>query len=798
MKYALFISAFICLAIFSQAQVKQKNTLSGKITDAKTGGPLSGASILLVDTKQGTVSGADGSYLFNNIPSGHALIEVSFQGYRSVVEQIDLTGTSRKDFALTVSIIENEAVTVTGVGAATSVRRAPIPITRVSKEDLLSTPSTNIIDALRKQPGVNQLSTGPAISKPVIRGLGYNRLVVINDGVRQEGQQWGDEHGIEIDENSVSRIEVVKGPASLIYGSDALAGVINIITTQPAPSQTIQGSVLGSYATNNKQRTLFANLGGNSHGFNWNLWGDYKAASDYRNRYDGLVWNSKFNEKNLGGYLGYNGAWGYSHLVVSRFNQRLGLIEGERNAAGDFVRTLPGGIQAEPAAADFNSTEPSVPYQHILHTKIILDNSLRLGTGRLSLTFAGQRNERQEFGNPDDPSERGLYFDLRTFNYSAAYHTGLHRGWNTTWGLNGMAQGNRNKGAEALIPEYDLFDIGAFVYSQKTIGKTTMSGGLRFDNRHLSSKEFTEAGTQKFSAFTKDYSNVSASLGVSYAATKYLVFKANVARGFRAPSIPELSSNGAHEGTNRYEYGEQNLVSETSWQGDIGFEVNSEHAFFSMSAFYNHIGNFIFYSKLQAAGGADSTVLVGADLIPAFKFGQHTANLAGLEATLDLHPHPLDWLHWENNFSYVRGRFSEAIDGSDDVPFIPSARWISELRAELLEKGKWVRALNLSLEADHSFAQNQPFTGFETETATPAYTLINAGITAKITNGKRPLLSIYLLASNITDVAYQPHMSRLKYTDVNVATGRPGVFNMGRSYTIRVNIPFSFPIKEKK
>ena len=165
------------------------------------------------------------------------------------------------------------------------VSLAPIPITRVNKTELLSTASSNIIDALSRQPGVSQLSTGPAVSKPVIRGLGYNRLVVINDGIRQEGQQWGDEHGIEIDENSVSHVEIVKGPASLIYGSDAMAGVINIITTSSIPNNTVRGSILSAYGTNNRQRSLFGNMGGNSNGFNWNAWADYKAAADYRNKF---------------------------------------------------------------------------------------------------------------------------------------------------------------------------------------------------------------------------------------------------------------------------------------------------------------------------------------------------------------------------------------------------------------------------------------------------------------------------------------------------------------------------------
>lgn len=796
MKALVWLTGFLICSFLSFAQQRNRTQLSGKITDSKTGAPLYGASVTLAESRIGVMADSNGNYILRNIPFGHTLIEISYAGYKSIVEHVDVKpGNNTKDFRLASSIVENEAVTITAVGSATSVRKAPIPITRVNKTELLSTPSTNIIDAISHQPGVSQLSSGPAISKPIIRGLGYNRLVVINDGVRQEGQQWGDEHGIEIDENSVSRVEIVKGPASLIYGSDALAGVINIITTNPVPVNTVKANLLGSYNTNNKQRSFFASVGGNHNGFNWNGWGDLTTAADYKNKYDGPVWNSKFNNKNFGGYVGYNGAWGFSHLIISNFNQKLGIIEGERNNDGSFVKALPNGIDGVPTENDFNSTDPFTPYQHIGHFKLISDNSFKAGSGRITLNLAWQRNQRQEFGNPDNPAEKSLYFDLKTFNYSTAYHFNDKKGWTTSIGVGGMQQDNKNKGVEVLIPEYNLFDVGAFVYSQKTIERTTLSGGLRFDNRSLNSKEFIEGSDVKFYGFKKNFSNVSASAGASYAATQNFVLKLNLARGFRAPSIPELASNGAHEGTNRYEYGDPDLKSETSWQGDLGFEVNSEHILFNAAAFYNSINNFIFYSKLSGTNGSDSLVLVDQSLIPAYKFEQRTAHLAGFEAMADLHPHPLDWLHWQNTISYVRGTFKKSIEGNKNVPFIPATRWLSELRAELLSKGKAVRNLSFYFEVDHSFDQGKPFTAYATETATPGYTLLNAGITANILNKDKALFSIYLLGNNLSNVAYQNHLSRLKYTDVNPSTGRQGVFNMGRNFSIKLNIPLSFNIK---
>jgi len=762
------LTAILFLFHLSFSQQKIRTQLSGKVTDAKTGEPLQGASVVIADSRIGTSTNSEGVFIINNITAGHTIVEVSYSGYETIVDHVDITASNQVNFQLKRSVREYEGVTVTGVAGATSIRKAPIPITRINKSELLISPSTNIIDALSRQPGVSQLATGPAISKPVIRGLGYNRLVTINDGVRQEGQQWGDEHGIEIDENSVSRVEILKGPASLIYGSDAIAGVVNIITTSPVHNNTVSGNVLTSYQTNNKQRSIFANIAGNQNGFNWNAWGDFTNADDYRNRYDGKVINSGFNTKNAGGYVGYNGSWGFSHFIVSSFNQEVDVIEGERNDDGSFVE--------------------STPTQHVNHTKIIADNIFSAGSGKIKLNIGWQRNRRREFESAENTDIADLYFDLKTFNYHASYQFDDKNGWITSVGASGMRQVNENKGVKTLIPEYNLFDFGVFLYSQKTISKATISGGVRYDNRSLRSKELIENSSVKFSGFHKNFSNMSGSLGISYTPVSNLTMKLNVARGFRAPAVPELASNGAHEGTNRYEFGDQNLKSETTLQGDADIEFSSEHLLVSFSAFYNHIDNFIFYSRLNNSAGEDSLVNVDGAMIPAFKFSQHTTNLPGFEALVDIHPHPLDWLHWENSFSYVRGRFTEPVGGTKNVPFIPAARWSSEIKMSLFAKAKKLKQATFTVEAVNYFRQNDAFTSFGTETPTPGYTLLNAGLSTEVHNSKRKLFSIYILGNNLTGKSYQNHLSRLKYTDENPVTGRIGVFNMGRNIMVKLNV----------
>lgn len=771
-----------------------KVTLSGVVKDAATGEVLPGASVYLADDKIGTTAGPDGKYILTLIPAGHHVVEVSHAGYSTQVEHIELTADLSRDFFLSPVVIENQAVVVTGVTNATSARKTPVPVSSLRKQALLQIPSSNIVDALTHIPGVSQLSTGPAISKPFIRGLGYNRVVTVNDGVRQEGQQWGDEHGIEIDEMSVSRAEVLKGPASLMYGSDALAGVVHFITHSPVAQGTVKGNILTQYQGNNGLFGLNGNIAGNRNGLNWNAYGTWKTAGDYSNKYDGRVLNSRFNEKNAGGYIGVNKSWGYSHLIVSRFDQHIGMVEGDRDdATGRFILYAGSPLERIATDADLDSRKLFVPSQRVTHSRVVSDNNFAWGKSRLKLNLAWQQNLRREYGDPENPDTEELYFDLGTFSYNLQWQLPEMKEWHSTIGFSGMQQRNRNKAEELLIPEYGLNDLGVFVYTQRFFKKATLSGGFRFDHRAVDAEGYSDGLDVKFTAFKRTFSNVSGSVGISVEPSEKLTFKANLARGFRAPTLAELASNGAHEGTNRYEYGEQNLRSETSLQADAGLELNSSHFSLGISAFYNRMNDFIFYRKLESVMGGDSLVDVEGDLIRAFRFNQQDAQLTGLELSLDIHPHPLDWLHFENSFSFVRGRFSAAVDGSRNLPLIPAARLVSELKADFKQAGKHFRNLYAKLELDQTFAQQNPFTGYDTETATPAYALLNAGLGSDITSRKKKTIcSLHLAISNLGDVAWQSHLSRLKYTAENLVTGRAGVFNTGRNFSVKLNIPLSF------
>lgn len=761
-----------------------KASLSGTVIDAKTAKPLLAANIFIHELKLSAATGPAGDYSFKSLPNGIFTIEVSHIGYKTFIGTININGAVKKDFQLAEAIIEGENVTVTGVSSVTQLSSVPAHISIVTKKDLERLAGITILDAVAKQPGVNIVTTGPAIAKPFIRGLGYNRVVVINDGVRQEGQQWGDEHGLEVDEYSAQKIEVLRGPASLMYGSDAIGGVVNIITNVHLPNNSIKANIAAGRNANNRMWAQHASVAGNINGFIWNAYGSFKNAGDYKNSYDGLVLNSRFNEKNFGGHIGINKGWGYSHFTISNFNQHLGMIEGERDANGNFV--LDGYTLNDELR---NGKKPLIPNQKINHTKFALDNVFTLNNGsRINALLAYQVNKRGEYATVDHPNEAEAFFDLRTVNYNLAYHFPSTQIWKTSIGANGMNQQNTNKGEEAIIPDYNLFDWGIFLYSSATFSKTTLSGGVRYDMRNMNSKEMFDAGDLKFAALNKNFSNVSASIGLTNKVSEKVLLKGNLSRGFRAPNASELNANGEHEGTGRYELGNADLKSETSLSIDGGLQVTTDHLDLNVSLFHNQINNYIYQTRLLSQLGGDSLT----NGVETFKFAQQNAKLAGVEANFDIHPHPLDWLHFENTFSYVRGQFLKTVDGSQNLPLIAPLRLLTELRAEFAKELNTFANFYVKLEMDNIAAQNTFFAGYNTETATKGYTLFNAGIGSDIEIKGRKLATLMFTLNNVTDKAYQSHLSRLKYLNENPVTGRTGVFNMGRNFNVKVIIPFEW------
>ncbi len=632
----------------------------------------------------------------------------------------------------------NETV-VTGLAGDSKMKEMPAPVSVIRPAELSARAGSNIINAIATEPGLSEITTGGGISKPVIRGMGYNRVVVVNDGVRQEGQQWGDEHGIEIDGAGVNSVEILKGPASLMYGSDALAGII-IFHPEPVrgPGE-FGGSISSEYQTNNGLLAYSLAADGNVKGWLWGARFSDKYARSYRNALNGPVSNSGYRERAASGLLGHNGSWGYSRLRFSYFHLTPGMIEGEGDNYG-YMQAL--------------------PFQHVRHYKVVTDNTIHIGPGSLKFILGWQQNRRQEFEESAD--EPGLDFRLGTVNYDLRYQAAFGNGWKTAFGLAGMGQKSDNLGEEYLIPAYGLFDAGIFATATMTMGEWTLSGGIRADMRWLHSK----ALEGRFEEFSRSFPGISASLGAVRPLGKHFTFRANLARGFRAPNLAELGSNGEHEGTFRYELGNKDLKPEYSLQGDLGLDFTSEYVSVQSAVFISRIDNYIF----AARNGQESD-----EGLPVYAFRSGLAHLGGGEIGIDIHP--VHQLHLSSAFSCVYAREK----GGEDLPLIPAPRLYSEIKYEFSHGGKLFNNAFASLNLDWSMAQNHFYAAGGTETATEAYILLGASAGTDVVISGKTRLSLYIIGSNLTDQAYMPHLSRLKYI---------GIANMGRNVTFKMIVPF--------
>ncbi|MFL5752442.1 MAG: TonB-dependent receptor, partial [Bacteroidia bacterium] len=705
----MLILALVPEIMFS-ASLPDRGSLSGKITDKQSGEPVPGATVYLPDLKKGCISQADGTYLLNDLPKIKTLVQVKVLGYATLVKLVDLNTSSILDLQLEEAVIESEEVVITGTSHATEIKRNPVPMVSIDQKYITEGSSTNIIDALVKVPGISALSTGPNISKPYIRGLGYNRILTLFDGLRQDGQQWGDEHGIEVDQYLVDRIEVVKGPASLVYGSDALAGVVNLLPAHPAPEGMIQGSATMNYQTNNKQEAGSFALSSNHQGFIWGLRASHKQASNYQNKVDGRVFGTKYRENDANLFSGVNRSWGYSHLNFTLYDNLQEIPDGSRDSSTrKFTRQVSEEDTLRPLAtnAELNSYTIGVIHQHVQHYRVYSDNNFILGKSRLGLKLGAQQSVRREFGHPAYPDLPALFLTLNTYTYDIKYYLPELNGWQSSIGMNGMYQQNKNSGAtEFVIPAYHSLDGGPFVFSKRTFGKLDVAAGARYDIRSFRSdalytapdpttgfyKEVTfnasdSSQLKQFDAYSHTFAGFSGSIGCTYNFNKKFSLKLNCARGYRAPNIAEISAKGVHPGTGFEQLGDPNFKPEFNIQEDAGLFFTTEHITGSIELFNNNIGNYIYNEKLQSVSGGDSIFVQDGNTYPVFKFRQTKAQLYGGEFSFDIHPHPLDWLHFENTASVIlaenRGGNGAIInDSTRFLPYIPPFHTNSELRAD--------------------------------------------------------------------------------------------------------------------
>ena len=598
--------------------------------------------------------------------------------------------------------------------------------------------TTTLIEGLATIPGVSQVSTGTSIGKPVIRGLSGNRVLVYSQGVRLENQQFGDEHGLGLNDAGIESVEVIKGPASLLYGSDALGGVLYFNPEKFANINTFKGDFSHKFFSN----TLGSNtsLGLKKSTENWKFLarGSYNTHSDYQIADKNRVTNTRYNETDFKTGIGFSNDK-ISSVLRYNFNK------------------LDLGIPENGIAEQTSSKKTDFPSQAIFNNLWSLNTILYFQKSKLDVDFGYISNDRSEL---EDGNIAVLHLKLKTFNYDAKFHLPKIGKVETIFGIQGMNQTNKNSGEEFLIPDAITNDFGVFGTGNYDWKKNIIQAGIRFDNRKINSESHGVIGDEGyFKAIDKSFNSVNASLGYKTNLTNDFTFRLNIASGFRAPNLAELTSNGVHEGTNRYEVGNNNLKTEQNIQTDLNLEYKNSHFEFFANGFYNKVNNYIYSSP---SGNQINSFDV-------FDYIQNNATLYGGEIGLHFHPHPLDWLHFESSFETVTGKKQNG----DFLPLIPANNWNNIFKTEF-KINKWLEEGFASLNISSTFSQNN-VSGFETKSND--YTLLNLGFGGKVKLGKTAF-DVSLNGNNLLNKTYIAHLSRLK---------NDGIPNIGRNIVLGIN-----------
>jgi iron complex outermembrane receptor protein len=729
---------FIGLSIFAQGQ----NKLSGIIT-THLNEPIFGAEIYIEELNKGTSSNENGYYELTNLPNNPIKITVSFIGFET--KTITLI-PSKKEYTLNVVLMDaifkmDEIIISTPFNKLQSEN--VVKVERASLQQLKNKGAATLIDGIGTLTGVSVVSTGVGIGKPVIRGLRGNRVLVYTQGIRLENQQFGDEHGLGIDESSIESVEVIKGPASLLYGSDALGGVLYFNPTKFAELNNLDF---------NFNQTYFSNTEGSNTSFevkkSYNLWkflanGAHNQHSDYETPNLENVTNTRFNETTFNTALGFNNSILSSTLRFNFNNSKIGIPEEI-------------GVQN-------NHKKPLLPYQDLTTKMVSLNSIFFLPVSKISTTFGYTINDRKEF--EEDISNPSLFLNLNTFSYDAKWHLPKIGKVESIVGVQGIYQKNENFGEEILIPNATTKDFGTFITGLYNWKQNTLQAGIRFDTRHLNTEEhlvFHEDETHIFEALDKSFENISASLGYKTVLFKKITSRFNIASGFKAPSLAELTSNGVHHGSNRFETGNSNLKNEQNFQSDISLEYNTDHFEVFANGFYNHINNYIF---IAPTGELEEAFFI-------YNYTQDNAKLYGGEIGWHLHPHPIDWLHLNSSFEIVIGKQKNG----NYLPLIPANKFTNTLKTEFKNK-KWLQNGFGAITLESTFKQNNIS---EFETSTSDYNIVNLGVGGTI-KLKTIDFNINLNMNNVFNESYISHLSRLKTN---------GIPNIGRNFI--TSLKFSF------
>ncbi|MDA8547174.1 TonB-dependent receptor [Flavobacteriaceae bacterium] len=622
-----------------------------------------------------------------------------------------------------------------------------------------------ISNSISKLPGVSIISTGAGIGKPSIRGLSFNRVVVLNQGMRLENQQWGEEHGLALSSSGVNSVEVVKGPLYVLYGSDAMGGVLYIEPEKYLTSDDLEIDYTGIYNSNYSGFSNNLGLKGSSENFSYMLRADITDNGNYSSP-DGEIENTWFKQNDFKAGVAYQTEKFQSDLRFSMSETEVGIPHMEEGHDDHDDHD----DHEEDGHDDHDDHGEEDHYQEINHTTLTWKNTFDMGNDHtLDITLGRQLNERKEFGgheeeghdDHEDHEEEGhddhddhegheegeaeLDMELETTSIDIKLTMPQSDDLNLIIGTSLLNQENKNFGHETLIPDAEKKDFGLFALGQFDIDDTSQALiGVRYDNRSISSE-----------SSSNDYSNFNGSLGFKKDFGNSTL-RINLSSGFRAPDLIELYADGSHHGSFQYKKGNTNLEAEESLQTDLSYQINNDNSIVSFDLFYNDISDYIYLNPSS----------MFEDGLRVYDYMQQDSKLYGGEIHLNKNT-SIDWLSYYTSIEYV---FAESMDGVA-LPFISPLTLNQVFNIDF--------GNNYSVEIDFiAKAKQSRVSMFEEET--DGYSVLNLSGNYKtefMTND----LNLFWRISNVFDKEYYDHLSRLKTA---------GIEEMGRN--ISVGLKYNF------
>ncbi len=763
------VVAFLCVGASLHAQGVAPRRLHGTVTDSATGRPIAGARVQAADPFRTAATSADGHYELTALPAAPITVSVAAIGYAPMVRRADLDqGEGTLDFRMVARVIQLEEITVTD-SAQVQLRDA-VASTTLRAGDVSAMRGQTLGETIKELPGVAVIQYGPAQAKPVIRGLSSQRVLLMNSGVRQEGQQWGSDHAPEVDSFEADEISVVRGTGAVLYGPDALGGVIRVERPPVPVTGGARGTLAMNLFSNNLQGAMSGMLEGTAplpllgqSGYRLRLTG--RTANDVATPGYFLP-NTGFRELNGSVALGVNRQAWRSEALYSLFNTDIGVYSGSHvGNLADLERAM-----EDPIVSSTRQDSIGRPNQRVIHHLATWRTTWDLPRdARFDLNLGFQYNWRREYDNNGPLRNRDVpAFDLRltTLSVDGRYHHRPLGQVTGTWGATAMYQWNFTVGKGFLIPSYQLGMASLFAQENLALSRWTLSAGLRGDYIGQETEAYDDMGIVS-PAERRHWGNVAASASASYLLGRDWSAAVRIARGWRAPNVNERFAQGVHHGAAQFELGDTSLVPERKLGGELTLRHQGAEVQLELTGYYNRIANFIYLRPIpprQTIRGA----------FPAYQYSQANATMAGLEAQASWYPTP--WLALQGSVNAVRGTDRTTGEYLFDMPADRanvSARYIGRGSGALHQ---W----HVELGAVLVRQQDRVPPGTIYSLPTDAYQLVNAEAGLTELHALGTTLDAVLAVQNLFNVAYRDYLSRFRLF----------VDDPGRNIVLRLTLPF--------